>query len=83
MQHRYNRERDLPIVIETTVDELRLISLLAEAVAKLDEMPKGVWESDLRTLTTNVKGVLNAVAYDAHQHFKRLRDDDFGDSTDA
>ena len=75
MQHRDNRERDLPIVIETTVDELRLISLLAEAVAKLDEMPKGVWESDLRTLTTNVKGLLHEAACDAQLHFKHVQAD--------
>ena len=74
MQHSYNRERKMTVVLEVTFEELRLIQSLAKAVAKLDELPGGVWTADLVDLTDNLQHVITASARDAADHFTFIAD---------
>ena len=69
MRHRYNLERSMPVVLEVTFDELHLIENLAKAVIGQEDMPDGIWKSDLRNLLENVQGAIKEVTSDAAQHF--------------
>jgi len=69
MRQRYNLERSMPVVLEVTFDELRLIENLAKAVIEQEDMPNGVWKSELRDLLKSVQGAIKEVAEDATRHF--------------
>jgi hypothetical protein len=69
MRQRYNLERSMPVVLEVTFDELRLIENLARAVVEQEDMPDGVWKGELRDLLESVQGAIKEVASDAAQHF--------------
>jgi hypothetical protein len=72
MRQRYNLERAMPVVLEVTFDELRLIENLAKAVIELEDMPKGVWKSELRDLLEGIQGAIKEVAEDATCHFTNI-----------
>ena len=72
MQHNYNRERHMPVILTTTVEDLRLILALAKAVGAMDSLPNGVWTNELRELTANVKAALHGAASQAADHFEWL-----------
>jgi hypothetical protein len=70
MRQRYNLERSMPVVLEVTFGELRLLENLAKAVIEQEDMPNGVWKSEVRDLLESVQGVIKEVARDAADHFK-------------
>jgi hypothetical protein len=74
MEHSYNRERKMEVLIEITFEELQMIQSLAKAVAKMDELPSGVWLSDLVNLTDNLEAVITQAARDAAAHFTGIAD---------
>lgn len=76
MKQRYNLERVMPVVLEVTFEELRLIEKLAEAVIGQEEMPNGIWKSDLRDLLEGVQGVIKEAAHGAAGHFNRIAEND-------
>jgi hypothetical protein len=74
MRQRYNLERAMPVVIEVALEELRLIENLAKAVLEQEDMPDGVWKSELRNLLESVRGTIQEVASDAKHHFTGIAD---------
>lgn len=76
MRQRYNLERSMPVVLEVTCDELRLIEKLAKAVLEQEDMPDGVWKSELRDLLEGVQGAIKEVASDAARHFTGMAPDE-------
>lgn len=69
MRQRYNIERSMPVVLEVTCEELRLIENLAKAVIAQEDMPDGIWKGELRDLLESVQGAIKEVASDAARHF--------------
>ena len=74
MEHSYNRERKMTVVVEVTFEELQLLQTLAKAVAKLDELPSGIWAPDLIDLTENLQAAVTQAARDAAAHFTGIAD---------
>lgn len=74
MEHSYNRERKMAVVLEVTFEELQLLQTLAKAVAELDEMPSGIWAPDLVDLTENLRAAVTQAARDAAAHFTGIAD---------
>ena len=69
MRQSYNRERAMPIILEVTFEELRQIEKLAKAVMGQEELPEGIWQSELRDLLEGVQGAIKEAARDAASHF--------------
>ena len=76
MRQRYNLERSMPVVLEVTCDDLRLIEKLAKAVMEQEDMPDGIWKSDLRDLLESVQGAIKEVASDAASYFADMTADE-------
>jgi hypothetical protein len=76
MRQSYNRERAMPIILEVTFEELRQIESLAKAVMGQEEMPDGIWKSELRDLLEGVQGAIKEAARDAAGHFNSIVEND-------